>query len=69
MDFGDNFAARATGSHWQQQSRRRVRRWLQGISVGTILLFALLHVTTGTLQKPSHAFNGRVLVSPDDPHN
>jgi len=38
---------------WQQQSRRRVRRWLQVRRYGLALLFALLHVTTGTLQKPS----------------
>src|SRR4028119_359237 len=40
---------------WQQQSRRWVRRWLHGsgIVIGTSLLLALLHVTTGTLQKPS----------------
>lgn len=55
---------------WQQQSRRRVQRWLQGsgIVVGTILLLALLHVTTGTLQKPSqYALMGGFLPPSDDP--
>jgi 4-amino-4-deoxy-L-arabinose transferase-like glycosyltransferase len=55
---------------WQQQSRRWVRRWLQGsgIVVGTTLLLALLHVTTGTLQKPSqYALLGGFLAPKDDP--
>ena len=55
---------------WQQQSRRWVRRWLQGsgILIGSILLFALLHVATGTLQKPSqYAFMGGFLPPQDDP--
>jgi len=55
---------------WQQQSRRWVRRWLQGsgIVVGTSLLLALLHVTTGTLQKPSqYALLGGFLAPKDDP--
>jgi hypothetical protein len=55
---------------WQQQSRRRVRRWLQGsgIVVGTSLLLALLHVTTGTLQKPSqYALLGGFWPPEDDP--
>jgi 4-amino-4-deoxy-L-arabinose transferase-like glycosyltransferase len=55
---------------WQQQSRRWVRRWLQasGIIVGSSLLLALLHVTTGTLQKPSqYALLGGFLSPKDDP--
>lgn len=55
---------------WQQQSRRWVRRWLQGsgIVVGTSLLLALLHVTTGTLQKSSqYALFGGFLPPKDDP--
>jgi hypothetical protein len=55
---------------WQQQSRRWVRRWLQGsgIVLGTTLLLALLHVTTGTLQKPSqYALLGGFLPPKDDP--
>jgi hypothetical protein len=47
-----------------------VRRWLQGsgIVVGTSLLLALLHVTTGTLQKPSqYALLGGFLAPKDDP--
>ncbi len=55
---------------WQQQSRRWVRRWLQGsgIVIGTSLLLALLHVTTGTLQKPSqYALLGGFVPPDDDP--
>ncbi len=56
--------------NWQKQSRRRVRRWLYGtgIVVGTCLLLALLHVTTGTLQKPSqYALFGGFVPPKDDP--
>jgi hypothetical protein len=56
--------------NWQQQSRRWVRRWLYGtgIVVGTCLLLALLHVTTGTLQKPSqYALFGGFVPPKDDP--
>lgn len=55
---------------WQQQSKRWVRRWLQGsgIIVGTVLLLALLHVTTGTLQTGSqYALLGGFLSAKDDP--
>jgi 4-amino-4-deoxy-L-arabinose transferase-like glycosyltransferase len=55
---------------WQQQSRRWVRRWLQGsgIVIATFLLLALLHVTTGTLQKPSqYAILGGFVPPKDDP--
>lgn len=55
---------------WQQQSRRWVRRWLRGsgIVIGTSLLLALLHVTTGTLQKPSqYALLGGFVPPDDDP--
>lgn len=55
---------------WQQQSRRWVRRWLQGsgIVVTSILLLALLHLTTGTLQKPSqYALLGGFLPPSEDP--
>jgi hypothetical protein len=55
---------------WQQQSRRGVRRWLQGsgIAIATCLLLALLHVTTGTLQKPSqYAIFGGFVPPKDDP--
>jgi 4-amino-4-deoxy-L-arabinose transferase-like glycosyltransferase len=40
---------------WQMRSKLWVRRWLQGtgIIVTVALLFVLLHITTGTLQKPS----------------
>ena len=54
----------------QQQYRRWVRRWLQGsgIVVGSILLLALLHITTGTLQKPSqYALMGGFLPPENDP--
>lgn len=55
---------------WEEQSRRSVRRWLQGSAIvsGTILLLALLHVTTGTLQKPSqYAILGGFWSPKDDP--
>ncbi|HAJ63243.1 MAG TPA: 4-amino-4-deoxy-L-arabinose transferase [Cyanobacteria bacterium UBA8543] len=53
---------------WQQQSRRGVRRWLKGsgIVIGTSLLLALLHITTGTLQKSSQYALLGGFVSPDD---
>jgi hypothetical protein len=56
--------------HWQQQSRRGVQRWLRGsgIVVGTALLLALLHVTTGTLQQGSqYAILGGFWPPKDDP--
>lgn len=55
---------------WQQQSPRRVRRWLRGSGIVAycILLLALLHLTTGTLQKPSqYALMGGFLAPKDDP--
>lgn len=55
---------------WQQQSRRRVRRWLNGsgIVIGTALLLALLHMTTGTLQSGSqYALLGGFWHPQDDP--
>jgi 4-amino-4-deoxy-L-arabinose transferase-like glycosyltransferase len=55
---------------WQQLSKRWVRRWLQGsgIIIGTVLLLALLHVTTGTLQAGSqYAVLGGFLAAKDDP--
>ncbi len=55
---------------WQERSRRWVRRWLRGsgIVIGTSLLLALLHVTTGTLQKPSqYALFGGFVPPDDDP--
>jgi 4-amino-4-deoxy-L-arabinose transferase-like glycosyltransferase len=54
---------------WQNRSKRSVRRWLvgTGITVATILLFLLLHIATGTLQKPSNfaIFGGFVAPSED----
>jgi hypothetical protein len=55
---------------WEKPSRIWIRRWLQGsaIVIGTILLLALLHVTTGTLQKPSqYALFGGFWSPKDDP--
>lgn len=51
---------------WEQQHRKGVRRWLvgSGLIVVTLALVALLHVTTGTFQKPSHYALGGGLVSP-----
>lgn len=44
---------RAAG--WQARSPKGVRRWLvgSGLVIGTLLLVALLHLSLGTLQKPS----------------
>jgi len=56
--------------HWQQQSRFWVRRWLKGsgLMVATIILLALLHVTTGIIQKPSqYALFGGFLPPENDP--
>jgi energy-coupling factor transporter transmembrane protein EcfT len=56
--------------NWQKRSHRSVQRWLQGsgIFIGTVLLIALLHVTTGTFQKPSqYALLGGFLPPQDDP--
>ena len=55
---------------WQQQSRRWVRRWLQGsaLFLGSCILLVLLHVTTGTLQKSGqYALLGGFLSVKDDP--
>jgi hypothetical protein len=55
---------------WQQQSRRWVRRWLNGsgIIISTALLLALLHVATGTLQTGSrYALLGGFWQPKDDP--
>ncbi|MGC8711646.1 MAG: glycosyltransferase, partial [Leptodesmis sp.] len=40
---------------WQQRSPKGVRRWLwgSGLAIVTLLLVALLHLSLGTLQKPS----------------
>ena len=55
---------------WQQQSRRWVQRWLKGsgLIIGTALLLALLHITTGTLQSGSqYALLGGFWHPQDDP--
>ncbi len=55
---------------WEKQSRLWVRRWLlgSGIMVVTILLIALLQVTTGIMQKPSqYALMGGFLPPKYDP--
>lgn len=55
---------------WQARSPRQVRRWLVGTGVATIvaLAVALLHVATGTLQKPSqYAIFGGFIPPEQDP--
>lgn len=55
---------------WQQQSSRWVRYWLwgSGIVTSTILLIALLHLTTGTLQtKGQYSLFGGFLPVAADP--
>ena len=57
-------------ARWQQQFPRLVRRWLwgSGIAVTTILLLALLHVATGTLQsKSQYALFGGFWAASADP--
>ena len=57
-------------SLWYHQSRRRIRRWLvwTGAVVSGLLLFALLHVSTGTLQRPGkYALFGGVVPPQADP--
>lgn len=57
-------------THWQQHSHHWVRRWLNGsaLVVYTILLLALLHVTTGTLLRGSqYAILGGFWSAKDDP--
>ncbi|WP_322744298.1 MULTISPECIES: ArnT family glycosyltransferase [unclassified Coleofasciculus] len=56
--------------HWQQQSRRWVRWWLQGsgLVIGSSMLLVLLHVTTGTFQKSGqYALLGGFLPAKNDP--
>ncbi|HEY9674438.1 MAG TPA: glycosyltransferase family 39 protein [Waterburya sp.] len=55
---------------WQQKSWRGVQRWIKGsgLFIGTALLLALLHVTTGTLQSGSqYALLGGFWPPQDDP--
>jgi len=57
-------------ANWKITHSRWVRRWLwgTGIALSSLLLFALLHMTTGTLQKPSqYALFGGFVVPEDDP--
>ena len=55
---------------WQKQYPRWVQRWLRGsaIAVFSLLLITLLHMATGTLQKPSnYALFGGFVSPQDDP--
>ncbi len=55
---------------WQKRSYLWVQRWLKGstLIIGTALMLALIHVTTGTLQKPSqYALLGGFVSPKDDP--
>lgn len=55
---------------WYNRSKRSVWRWLMGtgIVVSTVLLFLLLHITAGTLQKPSNfAIFGGFVAPQNDP--
>ncbi|MBE9077611.1 glycosyltransferase family 39 protein [Romeria aff. gracilis LEGE 07310] len=59
-----------TVGEWQARSRPAVRRWLggSGLAIGSLLLFALLHITLGTLQKPSqYALFGGLIAPQADP--
>ena len=55
---------------WQQQSQRRVKRWLRGTAIFlvSLTLFALLHMNLGTLQTPSqYAIFGGLIAPKNDP--
>ena len=57
-------------ANWKIAHPRWVRRWLwgTGITLSSLLLLALLHMTTGTLQKPSqYALFGGFVIPEDDP--
>jgi 4-amino-4-deoxy-L-arabinose transferase-like glycosyltransferase len=57
-------------ANWQKHYQRRVKLWLRlsAIAVVSVSLFALLHVATGTLQKPSnYALFGGFVSPQDDP--
>jgi 4-amino-4-deoxy-L-arabinose transferase-like glycosyltransferase len=57
-------------SIWQKTHPRYVQRWLRvsAIALSSLLLFALLHMAAGTLQKPSnYALFGGFLSPQDDP--
>lgn len=56
-----------TAASWRQKT---INRWLKttGWILGTALMFALTHLTLGTLQKPSdYAIFGGVIAAQDDP--
>ncbi len=55
---------------WQKLYPRRVQRWLRGTAIALIslILFALLHMAAGILQKPSsYALFGGFISPQDDP--
>lgn len=57
-------------TNWQKRWHLGIQRWLKGstLIIGTALMLALLHVTTGTLQKPSqYALLGGFVSPKDDP--
>ena len=57
-------------SIWQKTHPRYVQRWLRvsAIALSSLLLFALLHMAAGTLQKPSnYALFGGFVSPQDDP--
>lgn len=57
-------------SIWQKTHPRYVQRWLRvsAIALSSLLLFALLHMAAGTLQKPSnYALFGGFLPPQEDP--
>lgn len=57
-------------SIWQKNHPRYVQRWLRvsAIALSSLLLFALLHMAAGTLQKPSnYALFGGFVSPQDDP--
>lgn len=59
----------ARAAEWQERSPKLVKRWLwgSGLVIVTLLLVALLHLSLGTLQKPSRFawFGGLIPASAD----
>ncbi|MBF2029091.1 MAG: glycosyltransferase family 39 protein [Oscillatoriales cyanobacterium C42_A2020_001] len=53
--WGATLLLGARAAEWQTRSPKRVKRWLwgSGLVIVTLLLVALLHLSLGTLQKPS----------------
>ncbi|HEY9736992.1 MAG TPA: glycosyltransferase family 39 protein [Trichocoleus sp.] len=68
--WGMTLLLASSAVQWQQQKPRLARRWLwgSGIFLATLAALALLHITTGTLQRPgNYALFGGVVAPKSDP--